>query len=241
MNTKLFPVAAALAATLLLPLPGRAQTFTDNAANDAYAKGYADLGDGAPGFGAFHVTSTGSAGTFVFSAVQAEGNRGDPTPGTIDTAGKSFGFFANNPPPPAPPVKSSVTITRAFKAPLAHTGDTFSLDFVSGYNDAGAVGVALTTAGGTVGSFMFHSAGVGVLFNGTATGVGFVPGASHLVYSLTSPTTYSLTVTGADAFTGTGTFSGPITGFQVQQTDAGIDTKGDHNGYFNNLVLKSKP
>ena len=119
-------------------------------------------------------------------------------------------------------------------------GDSFALDFVSGYNDAGIVGVALTTAEGTAGSFVFHSQGVGILFNDKPTGVGFVPGASHLVYTLTSPTTYSLTVTGADAFTGTGTFTGPITGFQVQQTNSG-STKPDHNAYFNNLALTHAP
>ena len=204
----------------LLPLAGRAQTFTDNASN--YKGKYADQGGSTLGFGPFGVASAGSAGTFVFTAGQAEGNRGKPAPSTLDTSGVSFGLFANNNNSSA---NSSVTITRTFKAPLANTGDVFSLDFVSGYNDAGSVGVALTNAGGTVGSFMFHSRGVGVLFNGASTGVGFIPGASHLVYSITSPTTYSLTVTGADAFTGTGTFSSPITGFQVQQVNAGIDVK----------------
>ena len=129
---------------------------------------------------------------------------------------------------------------RGFVKPLTQKGDSFALDFVSGYNDAGIVGVALTTAEGTAGSFVFHSQGVGILFNDKPTGVGFVPGASHLVYTLTSPTTYSLVVTGADAFTGTATFTGPITGFQVQQTNSG-STKPDHNAYFNNLALTHAP
>ena len=76
-----------------------------------------------------------------------------------------------------------------------------------------------------------------MLFNDTPTGLGFVRGASHLVYTLTSLTTYTLTVTGAEAFTGTGTFSGPITGFQIQQTNSG-SMKPDHNAYFNNLSFR---
>ncbi len=204
----------------------------DNASDPAYAKGYQSGQNGGTGFTPFKVVSAGTAGTFVFSATEAEGNAGTPPPSTIDTAGKSFGLFAQN-------AGASITITRGFTAPLAAPGSTFSLDFVSGDNEAGTSGVALTTANGTVGSFVFHSGGVGVLFNGAPTGIGFVPGASHLVYTLKSSTTYSLTVTGADAFQGTGTFKGPITGFQVQQTDSG-SVKPDHNAYFNNLSVGHK-
>ena len=230
MNTKLFSAAAAMLA--LLPLAGHAQTAAtaqDKASNPAYATGYDAGQNGGTGFTPFKVVSVGTAGTFLFTATESEGNTGTPTPSTIDTEAKSFGLYAQS-------TGASVTITRGFTKPLAAKGDTFSLDFVGGYNDTGTSGVALTIAGGTVGGFVFHGGGTGVLFNDKPTGIGFVPGASHLVYTLTSPTTYSLTVTGADAFTGSGTFSSPITGFQVQQTNSG-STKPDHNAYFNNLSV----
>ncbi len=201
----------------------------DDAGRTAYASGYKAGENGGTGFGPFAVKTTGTAGTFVFSAAEAEGNQGAPPPASIDTQGKSFGLFAQS-------ADAVVTITRGFQAPLAQTGDSFALDFVGGFNDAGTVGVALTTAGGPAGSFVFHSGGTGVLFNDKPAGLGFVRGASHLVYTLTSPTAYSLTVTGADAFSGTGTLSGPVTGFQIQQTNSG-STKTDHNAYFNNLVI----
>ena len=201
----------------------------DDAGRAAYSNGYAAGQNGGSGFLPFAVKTAGTAGTFVFSAAEAEGNQGSPPPASVDTQGKSFGLFAQS-------ADAAITITRGFASPLTQTGDSFALDFVSGFNDAGAIGVALTTAGGPVGSFVFHSGGVGILFNDKSTGVGFVRGASHLVYTLTSPTTYSLTVTGADAFSGTGTFSGPITGFQIQQTSSG-STKPDHNAYFNNLSV----
>ncbi len=201
----------------------------DDAGRAAYTNGYKAGENGGSGFLPFAVRTTGTAGTFVFSAAEAEGNQGSPPPASIDTQGKSFGLFAQS-------SDAVVTITRGFIAPLAHKGDTFSLDFVGGLNDAGTVGVALTTAQGTTGSFVFHSGGAGVLFNNASTGLGFVRGASHLVYTLTSPTAYTLTITGADAFTGTGTFSGPITGFQIQQTNSG-GTKPDHNAYFNNVIV----
>ena len=231
MNTKLFSAAVITTMFSLLPLQSQAQTAArDDANNPVYAHGYGSGQNGGTGFDAFKVVATGTAGTFVFTATESEGNRGVPSPSTIDTGKKSFGLFAQRP-------GASVTITRNFKIPLAAKGDMFSLDFVGGYNEAGMSGVALTNGDGTVGSFVFHSGGVGVLFNGAPTGVGFVPGASHLVYTLTSPTSYSLTVTGAGAYTGSGTFSNPITGFQVQQTDSGAITP-NHNAYFNNLSVR---
>ena len=227
-------VAAATAALLsLLPLAGQAQTAQDKAGNPAYAKGYGQGQNGGSGFKPYVVRATGAAGTFVFTAAEAEGNGGHPAPRTIDSAGKSFGLYAQK-------KGAVVTIMRRFARPLSRLGDSFALDFVGGFNDTGTAGVALGAAHGTIGSFVFHGGGPGVLFNGKKTGIGYVSGASHLIYTLTSPTTYSLTVTGADKFSGTGTFSGPITGFQVQQTSSG-STKPDHNAYFNNLSLSYAP
>lgn len=225
------PAASAAELSSIAALDASAQTAPgDDAGRAAYSNGYAAGQNGGSGFGPFAVKTAGTAGTFVFSAAEAEGNQGAPPPASIDTQGKSFGLFAQS-------ADAAITITRGFARPLTQTGDSFALDFVSGFNDAGTVGVALSTASRPVGSFVFHSKGVGVLFNDKPTGIGFVRGASHLVYTVTSPTTYSLTVTGADAFSGSGTFSGPITGFQIQQTNSG-STKPDHNAYFNNLVVR---
>ncbi len=256
MHKRLFTAAATAASFFLLSHPGQASVlFTDNAGNYSSATGYAGQGGSTPGFGAFGVTATGSAGTFLYSAKTSEGNNGTPAPSTIDTPAtatsnqpQSFGLFANNNNGAGP---SSVTITRAFSTSEASTGidvagDSFSLDFVGGYGafngDAGSftpndVGVSLTDGGGTVGSFIYNATTGHYDFNGTDTGIGFTPGALHLDYSLTSATAYTLAVTGASTYNGTDTFSSPITGFEVQQANAGIDSNGDHNAYFNNLSL----
>lgn len=230
LMTKHFFLALPLTFPLLLPpLAVHAATGQDKAGNPVYAKGYGQGQNGGAGFRPFQVKAIGTAGTFVFTAAEAEGNQGRPAPRTIDSGGKSFGLYAQK-------KGSVVTITRGFAVPLTAKGDSFALDFVTGYNDTGTAGVALTTAGGTVGGFVFHGGGPGVLFNGKKTGIGYVSGASHLVYTLTSPTAYRLTVAGAYHFTGTGRISGPVTGFQVQQTSSG-SVKPDHNAYFNNLFL----
>ncbi len=233
MNARFFCVAAALAPLTLIPLTAQAQTILaqDNAGAAVYANGFAGLNGGA-GFDAFNVvTSTpggGSAGTFVSSAGQSED---DAANAAIDTSGMSFGTYASGPSTGAD--DPAVTVTRTFAAGPT-VGDSFSLDFVCGDNDGGTAGISLFSDSETFGSFAFQS-GSGVLFNGQSTGIGFAAGPTHLVYAITSATTYSLAATGADAFTGFGTFSGPITGFQMLQTDAGASTP-DHNAYFNNLL-----
>lgn len=257
MNTKLFAVAtAAVAIFVFLPKPGQAQTtFTDNAANPLYANGYSGQGAGVAGFGAFSVTTIGpSAGTFTASASESEGGTGTPAPGTIDTNGKSFGTFANS------AATSTVDVTRSFAVPtqasgLNVAGDAFSLNFVTGYNDgnaagtdgpgdgSGNAGVSLLTSGGTVGTFQYMSNDQ-YLFNGQlvtktdGSKQDFSTGAFSLLYTLTSPTDYTLTVDGPFSFTGTGTLTSPVTGFQVQQQNAG-GGDGAHNAYFNNLSLSA--
>ena len=241
MNTKLISAAALTATTLALPLSGHAGVVAqDNASNSAYSGGYASGQNGGTGFTPFAVTATNAAGTFVYTASESEGNSGTPAPGSIDTpnsvAGSSplsFGLYAQG--GGKNPTGTSVTISRGFAAPLI-TGGSFSLDFVKGYNDGGTAGVQLSTAADTTGTLLYNG-GNGVLsFNGTDTTNGFKSGADHLIYTLTSPTTYTFTLSGADSYSGSGTSTGPITGFQIKQTDSG-STATDHNAYFNNLLV----
>ena len=245
MHIKLISAAAAAATLVLLPLAAQAQTVIamDNAADAAYAtgNGYKAGQNGGFGFGAFNVAATGtSAGTFVYSAVNSEGGNGTPPPSSIDSNNVSFGIYANT------DATSATTVTRTFNTALSN-GDTFALDFVTGYNDgnaagtngpgdgSGTSGVALTNGTGTVGDF-HYSSGDQYFFDGTAiANQGYTSGALHLLYTLDSPTTYSLQVTGAFQFTGTGTFTGPLSGFQVQQVNSGGGDPG-HDAFFNNLV-----
>lgn len=220
------------AAAALLPL-ARAQaqtstTYSDNAAN--YSSSYGGSNSGT-GFGMFNVSVSGVAGTFLGTASQSESGQGDngaPAPGSIDTGGKSFGFYANS------GAGSVVTVSRAFTNSLTNLGDSFSLDFVTGYNDSGTAGVSLINSSGQVAA-LNYAANTGFTFNG-GTGViaGYASGAIHLTYTLTSPTTVQLQATGAVNTTQTATFNGSLTGFQVYQTNSGGNT-ADHNGYFNNL------
>ncbi len=239
--------AAALTTTLfLLPaLPGRAQTYTDNAGNYPAKGGYDGLGGSTPGFGAFKVTANTGAGTFLFTAGEGEGNTGTPKPSSIDTQGLSFGFYSDG------STTAAVTIDRPFRTAegsggIGTVGDSFALDFVTGYNDGGDTGlsgVSLLANGAPVGTFAYHGNDY-YTFNGTKIGPGYTSGALHLVYTITSATTYSFAATGAFTVSGTGTFSAPFTGFEVRQVNSANAVAAkihpDHNGYFNNLVLQCK-
>jgi len=246
MNTKLISAAALTASAALLPLSGHAfSNFTDNAANSAYATGYAGNGAGTPGFGAFVVVtntvSGGFAGSFTGSAV---GSENGTVGGALNTGGNSFGMYANGTSGSA--TDPSSTVTRAFNtgtSGLKSNGEAFSLDFLTGYNDGapGSAGVSLTNGSGSVGSFAYQSNGAnsGYYFNGTAIGQSYNNGILHLAYTLTSATTYSFASTGAITYSNTGTYASPITGFQVQQVNA--NGGGDHDAFFNNLSLTSAP
>ena len=249
MDTKLIPAAAVAAVIFLLPLQGRAQTFityTDNAANATSANGYT-LGDGTqgsvPGFGNWNSTSVGSAGRFVFTAAPSEGGI---DASRIDSSGVSFGLYANN---NNGNTFSSETITRAFNTPLEGAlpglqtaGDSFSLDFVGGNNDGGNVSVSLLSGTTRVGVFNYNGSNGNFEFNGAATGATFATGSLHLTYTLNSASDYSFTSSGAASVNETGTFSSPITGFEVQQMNAGMeDGSGSHNAYFNNLTVTAAP
>ncbi len=162
MHFKHLSATGAVATLFLLPLASHAGfiVYGDNAANPEYASGYAGKGGDVPGFGAYSVTMNGSSsGTFVASASESEGNNGTPAPSTIDTSGVSFGMYANG------GSTSSVTVKRTFNIPgesgptagLKINGESFSLNFVPGYNDGGSTGTAgvslLTNSGSSLGLF----------------------------------------------------------------------------------------
>lgn len=248
MNTKLVSLTA-IAAMTLAPLAAQAQTTiiaSDNASSAAYGgAGYAGL-NGGTGFGAFNVAATGAAGTFEYTSKESEDGSANIDSPAVTAGGSplSFGVYAQTPPTGT---AGAITISRTFNTGPT-TGDTFSLDFVTGYNDGlnadgtaggGMSGVGLTNAAGAFGTFSYQSNDQ-YLFNGTqvtkadGTKQDFNTGALHLVYDITSATTYSLNVTGPFSFSGTGTYASPVTGFRVAQTNSGATTP-DHNAYFNNL------
>ena len=234
----------------------------DSAASTAYSNGYSGQ-NGGFGFGAFTVvTSTPSntnnnsfAGSFIGDATKSENGSG----GGVNSSGKSFGTYANG--AASSPADPSVTVTRGFNTGLT-SGGSFSLDFLTGYNNGGTVGVTLITGSASitgsafqtrgadpfgsgttvpVGSFVYNQAQGAYDFNGNNTRIGYNSGLIHLVYSINSATAYTLVSTGAVSFTGSGTYSGTLSGFQFQQTNSDSNGGDPYNAFFNNLKETAQP
>jgi len=202
--------------------------YTDDAAK--YTDSYAGKTIGL-GFGPFIVTAENDkppfAGTFLGDASGTEKNSGSPNPGSINTNGHSFGFYANGGP------AASVMISRAFKFDMHSPGDSFSINFVTGFNETGTAGITLYTNNGSVGNFVFV-AGQGFKFDGKPTGIAFRPGALHLLWTITATGKLKFTCDGAVSYTGVGAMDGPIIGFKVYATNSGPGGS-DHDGYFNSM------
>jgi len=211
-----------------------ASTYSDDASN--YTNSYAGKNAGS-GFGPFIVVAENGkppySGTFIASAGGTEKNQGNPSPASINTNGHSFGFYANGGP------TASVMVQRVFKSKMQATGDSFSINFVTGLNDSGVVGITLYTDNGNVGNFSF-AAGSGYKFGGKQAAAAFRPGALHLQWKIISPGRLAFSCSGALSYSGWGTFSGSIVGFKVYSTNSGRGGS-DHDGYFNSMSETVQP
>jgi len=228
-----------LIALALITLPpsivaNAASVYSDDASN--YTDSYAGKNAGM-GFGPFIVVAENGkppySGTFLASAGGTEKNQGNPSPSSINTNGHAFGFYANG------GATASVMVERAFKNRMQTTGDSFSINFVTGLNDSGVVGITLYTDNGNVGTFSF-AAGSGYKFGGKQAAAVFRPGALHLQWKIISPGHLAFTCSGALSYSGLGAFSGSIVGFKVYSTNSG-QGGSDHDGYFNSMSETVQP
>jgi hypothetical protein len=161
------------------------------------------------------------------TAAGTERNSGNPNPESIDTGGHAFGFYANGGP------TASVSIQRSFLNGMQTTGDSFSINFVTGFNAAGEVGITLYTTDANVGNFAFV-AGSGYSFDGKLVVTAYQPGALHLLWRISSPGRLEFSCEGGQNCHGSCTFHGSIIGFKVYAVNSGPGGK-DYDGYFNSM------
>lgn len=173
-------------------------------------------------------TFTGSGSEFLDNA-NTNGFTGGI--GYINSAnGISFGLYGQE------------TATRQFTLPLT-PGETFSLDFDNGFVSSGQSDTyqLLNSSGASVFTFGFTGGGNSYKANGVDTGLGFTSDGLSTSLTITSPTTYSFSVTklgnNSGSYSGTGTFSGigPITAFSVTNPDANGGT--GEKLFFNNVSV----
>ncbi len=245
----------ALSALAAVAIAGIGQTTraalvaSDNAGNSTYSSVWSNGSNGGTGFGAWSLTTTGSsAGFFIGSSTVNDNSNLLPTGDAADintpdnSSGSAWGMYANS--------SSLATATRDFTGGDLGVGQSFSLAFDNGNIQSGSSDTLslLDSSGSTLFQFGF----VGGLsdyfytdYTSTAadTGIGFTYFGLDTVFTLTSLSTYSFTITPIDtaisAKTITGTINGPIIGFQAVNDNAG---SGDgSNFYINSAAISAAP
>jgi len=192
-----------------------ANTAFDKASNSPYADGWQSGDNGGTGFGAWVLTKTsldgGANGVFTGSS---SGNAGGS--GNIDTAGLSWGMYANS--------GQTVSAVRPLSGGSLLVGQTITLSIDNGFvQNGGTEGFGLQTSGGTnrIEFYFVGGASDYTLSDGTGSHdslIGFTGNGLALAFTLTAANSYSLAVTPNGG--STSIFSGSLegsTGLDISQ------------------------
>jgi endoglucanase len=202
-----------------------ASTASDNACNSPYnGTSWSNGQNGGTGFGAWSLFQTTGTGTSSFFTASASDNgNGCASGGGINGAcGESWGAYASN--------KGIANARRAFTGSPSslQTNQSFIFSFDNGYvgNKGGAAGLALeNSSSNTVWEFLYiggNSHGTYAINNSTGTNytsIAYIESGLSVVFTLTSPTTYSAQITplGSSTTTLTGTLKNPTGGQAISQ------------------------
>jgi hypothetical protein len=240
----------ASSALTALAIAGTSQTThaalvaTDNAAASAYSGGWSNGSNGGSGFGEWSLSGSSTSGFFVGSSTENDnGNAllaGDTS--DIDTAGNAWGMYANS--------GTSATAARDFTGGALAVGQSFSLAYDNGNIATGSADVfnLIDSSNNTLFQFGFAGGASNYFYSDATsiaadTGIGFTYFGLDTVFTLTSATTYSFTMTPIDTSlaskTITGTISGNITGFSAVDDNAGSGSGS--NFYINSAEVLAAP
>ena len=245
----------ALSALATVAIAGIGQTTraalvaSDNAGNSTYSSGWSTASNGGSGFGSWSLTPTGSnAGFFISSSTDNDNGNSLPTGDTADintpdnSSGSAWGMYANS--------SSLATATRNFTEGDLGVGQSFSLAFDNGnidtyssdtlnlLNSSGIILFQFGFDGGLSDDYFYTDA----TSTAADTGIGFTYFGLDTVFTLTSLSTYSFTITPIDTNipkTITGTINGSIVGFQAVDDNAGSGS--GNNFYINSAAISAAP
>ena len=215
---------------------GSAANFSVAATGGDLTYAWRKLGSGWGSGNQWQLVSGANSGFFIYTS-SANGNGSS---GNIDTSGKSWGMYANS--------GDTASAVRALGAGLS-VGQTIQLDMDNGWIDSGTVGIGLqNSTGDSVWEFYFHGGDSYYTINDSAgptpTTIGFTADGLRIAFTLTSASTYSVTITTPLGGTTYGPFTGSlinpaggqaITQLRLYNDDAG--SFSSHDAYFNSIVL----
>ena len=217
----------------------------DNASNAPYSSSWPNGSNGGTGWGGGWIL-TAAGGSFGGHFISSSAGNGSGTSGSIDTAGKSWGMYANT---------TNITdAIRPFSGSLS-VGQSFLIDLDNGFIDSSG------TPSPTVGFGLRNSSNLNRLefyFKGGdpsytysdstgthSSGIGFTANGLHAEVTLTGIDTYQLKVTPAGG--STSTFSGTLadgagSGIdRVRLFNANAGNGGSNNAFFNSIAITPEP
>ncbi len=219
---------------------------SDNAGNSPYVAGSSfDAQNGGSGFGAWNLyTSGGTAGFLVGSSTQNDNGNTPPAgvAGDINTGGKAWGMYAA--------AHAYAIATRSLTGGALVAGQSISLAFDNGSVAYGGSDV-FRLLDGSDSLFQFGFTGgaqnysyIDAAANVESTNVPLTYLGLNTLFTLTSATTYSFTITPiGDAQiapqTISGKISGEITGFDAG--DYGAGSGSGSNFYINSVAVSNSP
>ncbi len=236
------PAMAALAVAGMSQSSQAALVASDNAAN--YTS-WTNASTGGSGFGTWGLSTTGSSAGF-FLGSSTDNDNSNPLPagdtGDINTNSKAWGMYANS--------SSLATATRSFTGGALAVGQGFSLAFDNGIVDTGSSDTfsLLDASNNVLFTFGFTGGASDYFYSdsraqGQDSGIGFTYFGLDTVFTLTSATTYSFTITPIDssitAKTISGTINGSIAGFEAVNDNAG--NGNNNNFYINSAAVSAAP
>jgi hypothetical protein len=233
----------------------------DSADDSAYDSGWANGSNGGYGFGAWSLSTsiadTDRNGHFIGSSAN---NGVAPPSGNIDTAGRSWGLYANG----SDAVNNALSAGyRPFTGALS-VGQTLTLSMDNGLIDTSyLVGFTLLNSDPAtplpfgvlpnsntrfgfsfVGGEATYQLSLGDGVGGVTTintGFGFTDGGMNLAFTLLANDEYSFSINGGTPLTGSlgGTFGEAINGVAVYNYRAGPDSGND--AFFNSMSIVPEP
>ncbi len=220
-----------LVAVAMLTAAAHATTpGTDIASNATYSDGWVNGDDGgtAATFNPWSLTNNNGGSLFAGYIID---NSTDGGSGDINTAGVSFGMYAN-------PANAFANASRVFDTALL-PGQTFSFDIAVNFTD-GEKGFSLFAGGNQV--FNFNVGGgpnARYSINQVDTGLTYsATSVFHLEFAQTAEGGGSYSVSrGSSSFTGQYAGSADSFNFYISSSSGG----DENNLYFNNLVVTAIP
>ncbi|MCW5920761.1 MAG: lamin tail domain-containing protein [Saprospiraceae bacterium] len=208
----------------------------DQADAEAYNSGWTNGSNGGNGFGAWALSTTGTAGHFIGNSAN-NGNGDGNADGDINTGGEAWGMFANS--------GGVANAVRPFAAVLP-PGAVFSINMDNGFIEAGgSVGFGLRNASGeNLLEFYFRNGEPDYKTNDLTgehgTSIGFTDEGLSLQFTLQTATTYQLVVTplGGSSSTFSGSLKNPAGGQAISQVrifNANAGNFGERDAFFNSL------